>query len=144
VGLLDELFGSGLAGLWGAAQRYLPPCSVCGEVAVFRCLECGEFVCHKHTFVSPEPLQAVCRPCVAKRFPWAKRPERQGLEQWPYAESPWDVLGVAAGADVVTVKTAYRQLSKQCHPDHGGSPEAQSKLNAAYAIMMARAAERAA
>jgi len=53
----------------------------------------------------------------------------------------YKALGLAYGAPIAEVKTAYKRLLKQHHPDrHGGSPEAQkrateysARLNEAYA-----------
>ena len=48
----------------------------------------------------------------------------------------YEVLGVARGADEATIRSAYRRLAKEHHPDlHGGSPEAEQRfkeINLAY------------
>ena len=137
---LDQIFGPGLAGALRAVSQYLPTCSLCEETAVFRCLECGSFVCHRHAFVSMDPLQAVCRSCAAKAWPAWARPGGEYWDDWPYAEAPWDVLGVREDASDAEIKIAYRAASMRCHPDRGGSPEAQTKINAAAAAMRQRAA----
>ena len=47
--------------------------------------------------------------------------------------SPYKVLGVPEGADVETVKAAYRKLVKQYHPDVNPRGEAKFKeITAAY------------
>lgn len=51
---------------------------------------------------------------------------------------PYDVLGISRDADEKTIKSAYRQLSKQYHPDKNSSPEAHDKfieIGAAYDIL---------
>lgn len=49
---------------------------------------------------------------------------------------PYDVLGLTRGASLDEIKAAYRRLSKQRHPDLGGSNEAMAELNAAYAFIL--------
>ncbi|PSK36419.1 hypothetical protein C7M61_003889 [Candidozyma pseudohaemuli] len=54
------------------------------------------------------------------------------------AIDPYSVLGVPKDADEKTIKTAYRQLSKQYHPDKNLSPEAHDKfieIGEAYDIL---------
>ena len=50
--------------------------------------------------------------------------------------SPFDIIGVAPGADAATVKSAYRRLAKRYHPDYNpGDAAAAAKMaaiNAAY------------
>jgi len=45
---------------------------------------------------------------------------------------PFDVLGIAPGADEETMEQAYRERVKEAHPDHGGSPEEFKRVRAAY------------
>lgn len=47
------------------------------------------------------------------------------------AREACDVLGVAADADVETIKAAHRRLISAMHPDRGGSPELARRINAA-------------
>ena len=54
-------------------------------------------------------------------------------------KKPFDVLGVASGAEAAEVRTAYRQRVKACHPDQYQDPEQQKaaqeqliELNLAY------------
>lgn len=48
----------------------------------------------------------------------------------------YQVLGVAKDADVPTIKTAYRKLMKEAHPDApGGSTEKAQKINRAYEVV---------
>lgn len=56
-----------------------------------------------------------------------------------YRANPFRILGLSQGADAQTVRTAYRQRVKECHPDHFTDPEEQRKaqdelveLNLAY------------
>ena len=50
-------------------------------------------------------------------------------------QSPWEVLGVKAGADWAEVKAAYRTLIRKNHPDLGGDPETCRKIIAAYTLL---------
>lgn len=43
-----------------------------------------------------------------------------------------EVLGVPPGADEATVRSAYRDLLMEHHPDHGGSPERFMQIKDAY------------
>src|SRR3569833_3397739 len=51
----------------------------------------------------------------------------------------YELLGVQRGADDAAIKSAYRRLAKECHPDRHngcGDKEAQFKaLNQAYEIL---------
>lgn len=51
----------------------------------------------------------------------------------------YEVLGVSRTADEATIRSAYRRLAKEHHPDvHGGSPEAEQRfkeLQAAYEVL---------
>jgi hypothetical protein len=44
----------------------------------------------------------------------------------------WDVLGIRQTANTVLIKTMYKQLAKERHPDGGGNTEAFQELNEAY------------
>lgn len=44
----------------------------------------------------------------------------------------WQVLGVARDADAATIKTAYRRLASENHPDKGGDPARMASINAAF------------
>jgi molecular chaperone DnaJ len=51
----------------------------------------------------------------------------------------YDLLGVPKGADEATIKSAYRRLAKECHPDRkGGCKEHEAKfkaINEAYDVL---------
>jgi hypothetical protein len=49
---------------------------------------------------------------------------------------PYDILGVARGASLDEIKAAYRRACKTKHPDMGGSHEAMTELNTAYAFVL--------
>ncbi len=45
------------------------------------------------------------------------------------------LLGIARGSSIQVIKTAYRKMSMETHPDRGGSNEAQARINYAYEIL---------
>jgi len=51
-------------------------------------------------------------------------------------ESPRGILGVSASCkDWSIIKTAYRKLAMETHPDRGGNPEQFKRVQAAYEIL---------
>jgi DnaJ-domain-containing protein 1 len=56
---------------------------------------------------------------------FAALPAPTAVEAW------WDVLQVRRDDHTDAVEQSYRRLSKQAHPDLGGSHEAMSRLNQA-------------
>ena len=52
------------------------------------------------------------------------------------AASLYEELGVAADADLPTLRKAYRQRAMQCHPDRvDGDADLMARLNAAWAVL---------
>lgn len=47
----------------------------------------------------------------------------------------YSLLGIPASASAVDIKTRYRALSKQHHPDKGGDPTQMARINQAYSIL---------
>lgn len=47
-------------------------------------------------------------------------------------DNPWQILGIAPGSDLDTIKKAYRSLAMKHHPDHGGDAEQFKRIKAAY------------
>lgn len=45
------------------------------------------------------------------------------------------ILNVPATATDAEIKAAYKKLSRELHPDHGGDPEAMARLNEAYNLI---------
>lgn len=49
--------------------------------------------------------------------------------------NPYEELGVARDADEATIRRAYRKVSKQAHPDAGGTEEAFAKVTTSLAVL---------
>lgn len=49
--------------------------------------------------------------------------------------NPYEVLGVRKDDPIASIKTQYRLLSRNFHPDRGGTHEKMAELAAAYAIL---------
>jgi hypothetical protein len=47
----------------------------------------------------------------------------------------YSLLGIPASASAADIKTRYRALSKQHHPDKGGDPTQMARINQAYSIL---------
>jgi len=47
----------------------------------------------------------------------------------------YSVLGVSKDADIGTIRTAYKQLAKEHHPDKGGDPEKFKELSEAHEVL---------
>lgn len=56
----------------------------------------------------------------------------------PRPASIWEKLGVAAGADELAVRRAYRLRALETHPDRGGSADAFREVRAAYEAALRR------
>lgn len=52
-----------------------------------------------------------------------------GFEALPAPEQWWQVLGLSQNASVADIKSAYRRLAADAHPDRGGSEGAMARLN---------------
>ena len=47
----------------------------------------------------------------------------------------YEVLGVSKGAETSEIRTAYKQLAKEHHPDKGGDPEKFKELSQAHEVL---------
>jgi hypothetical protein len=53
----------------------------------------------------------------------------------PAIKAKLRVLGLDVGATLEEIKSAYRRLAKQSHPDTGGDPSQFRKINEAYRLL---------
>ena len=59
-------------------------------------------------------------------------------------ESLYDILGVSRRADQKEIRSAYKRLARQWHPDKNKSPRAQEKIleiNKAYEVSLVTVAK---
>lgn len=54
----------------------------------------------------------------------------------------YETLGIAVNATPEEIKSAYRRLARQHHPDHGGNQQLFKQVTDAYAILIDPAARR--
>ena len=132
----DKFMGSAAKAI-GAIGKAIPPCYVCGKPGAQFCSECGRVACHLHAFTCIGSLQSACVRCMSVPFHWVI--DAPALD-WQYDSPPWEVLGVAPNASREDVVQAWKEKSKQTHPDIGGSDKKQAEVNAAYAEMLKRSA----
>lgn len=68
------------------------------------------------------------------RFAFASKEDAQEyLRQEP--DSPLSILGLALGATLNEIKSAFRKLSLLHHPDKGGNVQLFKKILAAYTVL---------
>jgi hypothetical protein len=66
---------------------------------------------------------------------------KQRLEQWLTqleSQDPYRVLGASPRDSAENIKSRYRQLALERHPDRGGSVESMKELNLAYGRIASR------
>jgi hypothetical protein len=144
-GLLDEVLGSGVQYVAGVVKERAPKCNLCGTTTILRCWSCGKFVCNVHGFVNArswDQVTCVCSECMSKHFDFieiAPPPHWPADDmEWPHEERPHEILGIHWYSTEEQINAAYKELAKTAHPDHGGSPEEMSRLNAARDFMLRR------
>ncbi|MCI0669523.1 MAG: J domain-containing protein [Myxococcaceae bacterium] len=137
---------STVATSWRTLENVEVECTHCGvrmtqhqgsgnAVRYFRCASCRRFISSSHTDIlradSKMRTHAV-RP-AQEVVPMASVKAR--LERFLAAvedQDPYRVLGVSPLDSAERVRTRYRELALQCHPDRGGTPERMREVNAAY------------
>jgi hypothetical protein len=70
---------------------------------------------------------------------------KKRLERWLAqldSQDPYRVLGISPTDSAENVKTRYRQLALERHPDRGGSVESMKELNLAYGRIATRQDQR--
>ncbi len=122
------------------ASRALPPCHICGAPGAQVCIECHQVACHRHAYSNIGAVKSACSSCMAVHFPWAVEdlhavgPEMPS--DWPYNETPWQILGIDPDASAEAIRKAQRELSKAFHPDKQGDKERQVAVNRAAEEML--------
>ncbi|TKR92659.1 hypothetical protein L596_007271 [Steinernema carpocapsae] len=103
-----------------------------------RCCECEECIAKRKRKLQSQPWQRTMKTIkfVALAFAWVlfaflaykvSQIEHEHVEYDPYK-----ILGLDREADVKEIKKAYRELSKQLHPDRGGDAEQFDVIAKAY------------
>lgn len=67
--------------------------------------------------------------------PTKQRPKPIRAHHNKMSKDLYKVLGVERGADIGEIKTAYKQLAKEHHPDKGGDQEKFKEIGQAYEIL---------
>src|SRR5215472_105811 len=139
------------------AQAELPKpvtveCTYCGvemtehsaaasRVRYFRCRSCRR--CFSSVYAEIFTADAKVRmvggkpACAADDFAEVK----QRLEHWLRqldSQDPYRVLGLSRQDTLESIKSRYRELALQLHPDRGGSLESMKELNLAYGRLAKR------
>lgn len=81
------------------------------------------------------PHAATCTPQAPRDTPPPRTPPRAPQ---PHAEGFYDVLGVTRTATALEIRTAYRRLARELHPDTNPEPGAGDRFKAvtqAYAVL---------
>lgn len=65
----------------------------------------------------------------------APYPPPKGTEGKPYKRDYYDLLGARPDASTPDIRQAYRNKSKNHHPDKGGNHEFYQRLTHAYAVL---------
>ena len=104
-----------------------------GRIQYFRCGSCHRWVSSSYSEVLAADASFRARDDDApdERFEAVK----SKLELWLAAldrQDPFRVLGVSPYDSNETIRSRYRELALERHPDRGGSVEAMRELNAAY------------
>lgn len=68
---------------------------------------------------------------IVRRLPFIT-PPRAATAISPDLSEAFAILGVSADADAATLRAAYRQRVKDCHPDQGGDPAEFARVRRAY------------
>jgi len=115
---------------------------VASQVRYFRCPSCRRWFTSMYAeiFRSDAKIRVLGGRAEAPRdsdFDAVK----QRLEQWLTqleSQDPYRVLGISPRDSAENIKSRYRQLALERHPDRGGSLESMKELNLAYGRIASR------
>ena len=62
--------------------------------------------------------------------------DKEEAQDFLGSDHPLKILGLDLGATIDQIKSAYRALAKQHHPDKGGEPSVFRRIVAAYKVLM--------
>ena len=78
----------------------------------------------------PRLISTLHASAMASRDPWSSVDDIEGTAHY-------DTLGLSPSATAAHIKTAYRRLARDHHPDKGGSDAAFARLQKAYEVSAA-------
>jgi hypothetical protein len=132
---------------WQTLENVEVECTHCGvrmtlhegtgrRVKYFRCGSCHRWVSSTYTEIFRSDAKLRTHPVKDTTALDAHFGEvKDRLERWLSAleeQDPYRVLGVSPLDSADTVRTRYRELAMERHPDRGGSAEKMREINDAY------------
>lgn len=132
---------------WQTLENVEVECTHCGvrmtlhegtgrRVKYFRCSSCHRWVSSTYTEIFRSDAKVRTHPVKDTTALDAQFGEvKDRLERWLSAleeQDPYRVLGVSPLDSADAVRTRYRELAMERHPDRGGSAEKMRELNDAY------------
>lgn len=117
-----------------------------GTMKYFRCPRCRRWISSTYADVLRSDSKFQARPAGAPQKSNADfEAVKSRLERWLSSlddQDPYRLLGVSPMDSEVRVKTRYRELAMQSHPDRGGNAERMRALNLAYERILQHRARR--
>lgn len=138
---------SSVAVSWQTLENVEVECTHCGvrmtlhegsgrRVKYFRCGSCHRWVSSTYTDIFRTDAKLRTHPAKDTSAEDARFVQvKERLERWLAAveeQDPYHVLGVSPLDSPEAVRTRYRELAMERHPDRGGSVEKMRELNDAY------------
>ncbi|ADO72724.1 J domain-containing protein [Stigmatella aurantiaca] len=132
---------------WQTLENVEVECTHCGvrmtlhegsgrRVKYFRCGSCHRWVSSTYTDIFRSDAKMRTHPAKDTSAEDARFLEvKDRLDRWLNAleeQDPYRVLGVSPLDSAEVVRTRYRELALERHPDRGGSVEKMRELNGAY------------
>ena len=129
---------------WQTLEGVDVECTHCGvrmtkhdgaRVKYFRCGSCHRWVSSTYTDIFRADAKMRTHPAKEVVHSAGFIEVKDRLERWLTQledQDPYHVLGVSPRDSADAVRTRYRELALERHPDRGGSPERMRELNAAY------------